>query len=46
MLCIFAVDQRNEFFKAWCNLLNAAFRVDWIEADYRKIARLPHVKGQ
>ncbi len=46
MLCIFAVDHRNELFKAWCNLLNATFGVDWIEANHWPIARPSHIKGK
>ncbi len=46
MLCILALDHFNELFKARCNLLNAAFRVDWVKTDHWEIASLPHIKRQ
>ena len=46
MLCILALNHCNELFKARCNLLNAVFGVDWVEANHRANARLPHIKSQ
>jgi len=46
MVCIRALDHCNELLKVWCNFLNATFGVDWVEANHRANARLPHIKRQ